>query len=145
VSSRAALLALLALLPACGGEPDPAADRRHDGLWRVTEIDGDPVGASDYLIRLRAGRVVGGKDGCNSWMFDLTRAPEADGTRPIISDLMGCAAVPSRAAYWRAIGNGNVVPRFGPDGSVRLRAAGSELLASPRERPPPSAGDRSLP
>ena len=80
---------------------------------------------------MRGGRVVGGKDGCNNWGFDLTRQPEPDGTRTIATDLMACPDVPPRPNYWRALGNGNAVPELTGTGELRLRAAGSELLARP--------------
>lgn len=124
-----ALLLLLLLATGCGSAP-PAPDSALDGLWRAITIDRAPVGRTDFLIRIRGGRVVGGKDGCNSWAFDMTRPPEPDGTRSIASDLIGCSAIPQRPAYWRALGNGNVVPTLTAAGELRIAAGGSELRAT---------------
>jgi hypothetical protein len=130
-----AALPLLLLLAACADGREPARDGRLDGLWRATAIDGQPVGRTEFLIRVRGGRVVGGKDGCNSWAFEMTRPPEPNGHRTIVTDLMDCGPVPLEAAYWRALGNGNVVPRADETGELRLRAAGSEIVARRTERP----------
>lgn len=116
---------LLLLFSACGGEQEPA----RNGLWRATTIDGAPVGRTDYLIRIRGGRVVGGKDGCNSWSYDMTRPPEPNGTRMVVSTCIGCPGLAEQAGYWRALGNGNVVPVLIENGRLRLRAGGSEILA----------------
>lgn len=135
---RAPAHLLLALLAGCGSssrEPDP----RLDGLWEATSIDGKPVPADRFLLRLRNGRVVGGRDGCNSWGYDETVPPAPDGSRTIVSDLMGCPAIPQRPAYWRALGNGNVVPALRrPDSQLRIAAGGAEILArrAPEKRPP---------
>ncbi|HEX8402841.1 MAG TPA: hypothetical protein VF628_14205 [Allosphingosinicella sp.] len=125
---RAALLLLL-LASGCGADKDRASDGRYDGMWTATTIDGQAVAPRAFLVRVRGGRVVGGKDGCNHWVFDLTRPPEPDGTRTIATDLMACPGVPPRPTYWRALGNGNAVPDMTPTGELRLRAGGSVLLA----------------
>jgi len=135
---RAALPFLL-LATGCGGDGRPQPDPSHDGLWRAETIDGDPVGRSEFLLRVRDGRVVGGKDACNHWGFDFTRPPEPDGTRAIISTLMACPGIPGIPAYWRAIGNGNAVPQLTEEGKLRFRAGGSEIVA---RRVPPAVKPR---
>lgn len=126
---RGAAFALLLLAGGCDGQDRPVPDPSLDGLWRAERIDGDPVGRTEFLIRVRGGRVVGGKDGCNGWAFDQTRPPEPDGTRAVVSSCIGCPGIPSISEYWRAIGNGNAVPVLTRDGQLRLRAGGHEILA----------------
>ncbi len=126
---RALPFGIMALLAACGGASEP--NGASDGLWRVTAVDGAPVGTAEFLVRIRGGRVIGGKDGCNAWVYDRSRPPAPDGTRMVISDLTECSALPQRPAYWRALGNGNAVPELTGQGQLRLRAGGSDLLASP--------------
>lgn len=127
---RAALALSLAALCGCG--PEQAS---LDGLWRATAIDGQPVGRTDFLIRVRGGRVVGGKDGCNSWAYDMTQRPEPDGTRMVVSDAMACPGIAQRPAYWRALGNGNAGPILSESGDLRLRAGGSEIMARRANQP----------
>jgi hypothetical protein len=123
---------LLALLIVCGCDSTPeAAGNAAEGSWRVTTIDGDPVGGAVFEVRVRGGRVIGGKDGCGAWIFDYSRPPAPDGTRMVLSELTPCSAMPQRSAYWRAVGNGNVRPRLAGEGHLRLAAGGSELLARP--------------
>lgn len=126
---RAGWSLLLLAVAGCGADRQPAFDDGLDGLWRATAIDGDPVGRADFLIRIRGGRVVGGKDGCNSWAYDMTRPPEPDGTRIVVSDAMGCPGIAKRPAYWRALGNGNAVPMPTDTGALRLRAGSGEIVA----------------
>ena len=121
---RAALSSLLFVLPACGGE---AADL--DGMWRVTAISGEEVPPGQFLLRVRDGRVTGGRDGCNSWGFDETQPPAPDGTRMIISDAQGCAPTPQLRGYWRALGNGNAPLQTSEAGELRIRAGGDEIIA----------------
>jgi hypothetical protein len=132
---RAALFSFTLAVSACGSGP-PAPDSRYDGLWRAETIDGAPVGRTEFLIRIRGGRPVGGKDGCNSWSFDMTRSPEPNGTRSVVSTCMGCPGLAGQDGYWRALGNGNVVPVPAEGGSLRLHAGGSEILA--RRTPSPA-------
>nr|WP_295371499.1 hypothetical protein [uncultured Sphingosinicella sp.] len=129
------LLPAAALLTACGemADREAAASGQHDGLWDVVEISGDPAPPGKFLIRLRSGRVTGGRDDCNSWGFDETRPPAPDGTRTILSDLRACGQTAQRRSYWRAIGNGNVVPRLTAGGELKLEAGGDEIVA--RRRP----------
>lgn len=123
-------LPLLLLLAGCAEEARRARDGSLDGLWRATSIDGDPVGRTDFLIRIRGDRVVGGKDGCNAWAYDMTEPPAPDGTRLVLSAPMECPGIPARPGYWRALGNGNAAPALTNQGEMRLRAGGSEILAS---------------
>ena len=123
------LLFLLLALAACGGS-DPAEEGRLDGLWQVEEINGSAPTAS-FLLRIRGGRVVGGRDGCNSWGFDLTQPPEPDGTRMVISDAQGCPLTRERNAYWRALGNGNVRPVLTEDRKLKLNVGVDEVIAVP--------------
>jgi hypothetical protein len=139
-----AILPSMLLLLSCEQASDPASDGRYDGLWAATTIDRQVVAPDAFLVRIRGGRVVGGKDGCNSWAFDMTRPPEPDGTRTIATDLMACPGVPPRPAYWRALGNGNVPPIVTDQGELRLRAGGSELIARPF-RPPIRPGTQGPP
>jgi hypothetical protein len=125
---RAALFFVLLASAGCDGV-EPARDPRLEGLWRAESIDGKPVGQTEYLIRIRGGRPTGGNDGCNSWGYDMTRPPEANGTRSVVSTCMGCPGLVGQDAYWRALGNGNIVPVLAEDGALRLRAGGSEILA----------------
>ncbi len=126
---RAGLFVLLVLC-GCGGSPEAAKDAL-EGSWRVTTIDGDPVGAAEFQVRVRDGRVIGGKDGCSAWVFDMTRPPTPQGMRLVITDLTPCPAIPQRPAYWRALGNGNARPVIAGAGRLRLEAGGSELVAEP--------------
>ena len=122
---RAAVISLLPLLVACsGGEPAVA-----DGLWSVTTISGVEVPAEKFLLRIRDGRVVGGRDGCNSWGFDATQKPAPDGTRMIVSDAQECAPTPQLRSYWRALGNGNAPVRIAANGELNIRAGGDEIVA----------------
>jgi hypothetical protein len=129
---RRRLLFLLPLLAGCGGSEaqEAAREGRLDGLWQVVTINGKAPAAS-FLLRIRRGRVVGGRDGCNSWGFDLTLPPAPDGTRMIISDAQGCPQTPERRAYWRALGNGNVRPAMAEDGKLRLSVGEDEVAAVP--------------
>jgi hypothetical protein len=131
---RALLLLVLTSAAACGGlSPEESAQRGHyDGLWTVVSISGKAAPADRFLIRVREGKVTGGRDGCNSWGFDATVPPAPDGARMIISDAQECAPTPVMRAYWRAIGNGNVPPRLTPTGELQLRAAGEEIIAERR-------------
>jgi hypothetical protein len=128
---RAAAVCLLVVLAGCGpgGEPAASTDGRHDGLWLAEAIDGERVAPERFLLRLRAGKVVGGRDGCNSWAFDETRPPEPNGTRTILSDMMGCARTPRRQAYWAALGNGNATPRITEEGGLRVKVGEHEIVA----------------
>lgn len=121
---RAHTLILLALCAACD-RPEPD----HDGMWTVTAISGETVPAGAFLLRVRGGRVTGGRDGCNAWGFDETRPPAADGTRMILSDAQECAATPQLRGYWRALGNGNAPLRLNESGELRIRAGGDEIVA----------------
>jgi hypothetical protein len=127
---RGGLLLLLLAVACHGPDAEEAARRGHlDGIWSVTTISGRNVPEGSYLVRLRAGRVTGGHDGCNSWAFDATVPPRPDGTRMIVADAQECAPTPSMRAYWRALGNGNVPPGLTGSGELRIKAAGEELLA----------------
>lgn len=121
---RVALVVLL-LCAACTDEKPVVPD----GLWAVTAISGVDVPAETFLLRIRDGRVVGGRDGCNSWGFDETQPPRPDGTRMIVSDLQACAPTPQLRGYWRALGNGNAPVRLQEDGELRIRAGGDEIAA----------------
>ena len=122
---RAAFTSLALLSAACsGGEPAVA-----DGLWSVTAITGAQVPPEKFLLRIRDDRIVGGRDGCNSWGFDETQPPAPDGTRMIVSDAQECAATPQLRGYWRALGNGNAPLRPMANGELRIRAGGDEIAA----------------
>jgi hypothetical protein len=123
---RAAVHALFLIVAACDGE---AANP--DGMWTVTTISGQEVPPGKFLLRVRDGRVTGGRDGCNSWGFDATRAPAPDGTRMIISDAQECSPTPQLRGYWRALGNGNAPLRTTEGGELRIRAGGDEIIARP--------------
>jgi hypothetical protein len=128
---RPLLPLIVVAVSGCGGSDtsqDVARSGHLDGLWAVTMIGGEPAGP-DYLLRIRGGRVVGGKDGCNSWGYDLTLPPRPDGTRMIISDAMACPLTPERKAYWRALGNGNAPVRLNDDGRLLVEAGGEEIVA----------------
>ena len=118
-------LPLLFLAAACG-QLDPA---EADGMWSVTSISGRDVPAGAFLLRVRGGRVSGGRDGCNSWGYDETRPVAPDGTRMIVSDAQECAPTPHLRGYWRALGNGNAPLHVGEDGALRIRAGGDEIVA----------------
>ena len=122
---------LLAVCAACSSsDPDEAAQLGHyDGMWNVTAISGQPVPEGAFLLRVRGGRVSGGRDGCNAWGFDATRPPAADGTRMIISDAQECSPTPQLRGYWRALGNGNAPLRRTGSGELRIRAGGDEIIA----------------
>ncbi len=128
---RALLSLLLAPAAACDGSDAEEAARlgHYDGLWSVVAISGEPIPPDRFLVRVRGGRVTGGRDDCNSWGFDATVPPGPDGTRMIIADAQECAPTRELRAYWRAIGNGNVAPRLTENGELQLNAGGDELLA----------------
>ena len=134
MAGRSTLMFLVALMTGCADRETPPADASLDGLWRAERIDGDPVGRTEFLIRVRGGRVVGGKDGCNGWGFDQSRPPEPNGSRLVVSTCMGCPGIPKISEYWRAIGNGNVIPVLTDQDQLRLRAGGHEILARRHER-----------
>src|SRR5688572_12299972 len=127
---RVTLASLFQLSAACSGE----ATAVPDGLWSVTAISGVEIPAEKFLLRIRDGRVVGGRDGCNSWGFDETQPPQPDGTRMIVSDAQECAPTPQLRGYWRALGNGNAPLRLTPGGELRVRAGGAEIIARPVRR-----------
>ena len=120
-----AAFAALHVCVACSGEKQVIPD----GLWAVTTISGVDVPTENFLLRIRDGRVVGGRDGCNSWGFDETQPPQPDGTRMIVSDLQACPPTPELRGYWRALGNGNAPLRLTANGELRIRAGGDEIVA----------------
>lgn len=134
------LLFLLAALAGCGGS-DPAREGRLDGLWQVEEINGSKPSAN-FLLRIRGGRVVGGRDDCNSWGFDETQPPAPDGARTILSDAQGCPRTRERNAYWRALGNGNVRPALTEDRKLKLKVGEDEVVAVPMPRATGAASAR---
>ncbi|HEX8442361.1 MAG TPA: hypothetical protein VF631_01805 [Allosphingosinicella sp.] len=124
-----ALPLLLFALAACGEAPGARA--APDGNWTVLSIDGQPVPPGSYELRVRRGRVTGGRDGSNGWGYVEDQPPRPDGSRMIISDLQGCAETPERTAYWRAINNGESTPTPQPGGRIALAAQGNRLVAVP--------------
>lgn len=127
-------LALLALLIGLGivqaGHDSRIVQRltapETDGTWSAVSIDGRAVSWREWRIAVTAGKVAGGRDGCNDWAFT---EPEVEGGEPMINTtLVECLEEdPARKAYWR-LANAQDPPQRLDDGRLRLAAGRHEAI-----------------
>jgi hypothetical protein len=125
------LLLLMLMLGAASyitmnGVPDRIFAAEEDGDWGALAIDGRSVSADDYRIWVDGGRLAGGRDGCNDWGYS-DDPPYPDGSRMILSTMVGCPDDPVRKAYWALRASGTRL-ELRTDGSLRLAGQGHEAI-----------------
>jgi len=95
--------------------------------WTVTEIDGAPVPVG-YILNIEAGRITGGRDGCNGWRRQADGRPAYDQSFPTDPP---CTEAPKRRSYWAAVDDRNRRMGVRPDGMLVVEGGGHILVASP--------------